>query len=278
MWLRCGGGIYFKKIELRLCALKQLDGESPQRHWSHGRNRQWYVFKKMALGDLQCTSAVFFVRAGKSTAAKHLSSKGAISIDCDVLGHNAYPPGSAPFQRLVEIFGDDIVNPDGSMNRRALGAKVFGSPSEMKKLTDVVWPVIKDMARVEIEVCFTVLFYVLRIEVFYISWPLSALAWLRQKHLASSPTAVIIVEAAVLLEASWQDLVQQVWVVVTPPDLTVQRLLARNPQLTPADAADRLKSQMSNDERVRHAHVVIENIDRDTMIAALDKAWMELTV
>lgn len=73
-------------------------------------------------------------------------------IDCDALGHRAYEPGTQCFREVVEAFGQDVVQGDGSINRQVLGAKVFGGPAENKqKLESIVWPEIMRMAKAKID-------------------------------------------------------------------------------------------------------------------------------
>jgi hypothetical protein len=85
-----------------------------------------------------------------------------------------------------------------------------------------------------------------------------------------------VLEAAVLFEAGWEDLVDEVWVVVVEPDIAVQRLAERN-GLDEAAARARIDSQLSNDERTARADVVIENNGTlEELKAAVRGAWNEL--
>ena len=90
------------------------------------------------------------IASGKSTAASLLGELGAHVIDADVLGHRAYNPGTSAFEAVVETFGNDIVADDGSIDRRALGGKVFSNDNALKRLTDIVWPEIRRLAELEI--------------------------------------------------------------------------------------------------------------------------------
>ncbi|MBE7520079.1 MAG: dephospho-CoA kinase [Thermoflexaceae bacterium] len=75
------------------------------------------------------------IAAGKSTVAALLEECGAIHCDADRLVHRLYDPGTPGFDRVVAEFGEDVVGADGYIDRKALGAKVFGKPAEMAKLT-----------------------------------------------------------------------------------------------------------------------------------------------
>ncbi|MEM7282892.1 MAG: dephospho-CoA kinase [Pseudomonadota bacterium] len=182
--------------------------------------------------------------SGKSTAVRYLAEKGAEVIDADVLGHRAYEPGTDAFNAVVKTFGDDVVAEDGQIDRKALGSKVFGKPEELKKLTDIVWPEIRRLAELQIA----------EIE-------------------ATAPNAIIVLEAAVLFEAGWDDIGDEVWVTVVDTETAIERSMARDN--APREAVEkRIASQLSNDERTGKANLVITNNgDEQTLIRQLDEAW-----
>ena len=183
------------------------------------------------------------IASGKSTVAEFFRERGAPVIDADVLGHRTYEPGTATFAAVVAAFGDDIVAADGTIDRRALGGKVFGQPDELTRLTDIVWPGIRALA----------------------SGELSALE--------VAGTRLAVLEAAVLLEAGWGDMTDEIWVTVAEPDVAVARLAERN-GLDEAAARARIDSQLSNAERVAAAGVVIENNGtREELGARVRAAW-----
>ena len=167
--------------------------------------------------------------SGKSTAAAYLQELGAHVINADLLGHRVYEPGSPAHARIAETFGADVVATDGRIDRKALGAKVFGQATELRKLTDIVWPAIRRLAAQEI-------------------------AEVR----ASRSAQVIVLEAAVLFEAGWQDLGNEVWVNVVDREVAIERALARD-GTAPAAVQGRLDAQLSNAERMALADVVIDN-------------------
>lgn len=187
------------------------------------------------------------IASGKSTAAERLKELGAIVLDADRYGHRAYDKDSEGFHAVVNEFGHDIVGEDGEIDRRILGGKVFGDPTQLKRLTDIVWPVIRQFATAEI-------------------------GELRE----SDPETVIVLEAAVLIEAEWQDLADEVWVVHVDADEAKKRLMDRNN--LDADAAQaRIDSQITNEERLEHADVDIANGGSlDEFVAAIDGEWQNL--
>ena len=186
------------------------------------------------------------IASGKSTVTRFFRDRGVPVIDADVLGHRTYEPGTDTFQAVAERFGDDVIGPDGTIDRKVLGAKVFGKPDELKKLTDIVWPGIRKLASRELG------------------------------EFETAGNAVAVLEAAVLFEAKWEDLCDEIWVVVVDPEIAVQRLATRNG--LDADAARaRINSQLSNAERIARSNVVIEN---NSTLEALDGAilgaWNQL--
>src|SRR5262249_32308148 len=82
------------------------------------------------------------ISSGKSKGAAMLAELGADGSDTDKVGHEAYRPGTEGFRQVTEAFGQDIVAPDGTIDRRALAAKVFADPAELRRLNAIVHPLI----------------------------------------------------------------------------------------------------------------------------------------
>ena len=186
--------------------------------------------------------------SGKSTAVKHLATKGAVVIDADILGHQAYNPGTAAFDEVITSFGEEVRGGDGQIDRKALGGKVFGKPEALRKLTDIVWPEIRRLAELE----------------------LAAIA-------DSNSEAIVVLEAAVLFEAGWEDMGEEIWVLTVDRETAIERAMARDN--APRDAVERrLDSQLSNEVRTSRADVVITNDDSVArMLAQIDSAYAEST-
>lgn len=187
------------------------------------------------------------IASGKSTVTKTLASLGAYVIDADKLGHTAYIKGTGAFDQVVATFGTDVVGEDGEVDRRALGAKVFGNDAALKQLTDIVWPAIRAMADKEIS-----------------------------SALAADAARPVILEAAVLIEADWLDLVDEVWVTVVEPAVAIERACARDNLAAEAVQA-RLNAQLSNAERCARADQVIDNsADEANLVAQVRGLWAQL--
>jgi len=187
------------------------------------------------------------IASGKSTVARLLAESGAHVLDADKLGHRVYEPHRLAFRQVVDVFGPDVIGTDGTIDRKVLGGKVFGKPDELKKLTDIVWPEINRMAKEAIT-----------------------------DAIATNPSQVVVLEAAVLLEAGWQRDMDEVWVVIVDPEIAVARAVSRDN--LPEDAVrKRIASQTTNDARIAAADVVIRNEgDLDTLKAAVAAEWVRL--
>jgi dephospho-CoA kinase len=183
------------------------------------------------------------IGSGKSTVAAMLAELGADVLDTDKVGHDVYRPGTDGFRQVTEAFGPDVVAPDGTVDRRALGARVFGDPAALRRLNAIVHPLIGLAVR---------------------DWLLEAQARPR--------TTPIVVEAAVLMEAGWQ-FFDEVWVVLVDPETAVARVAASR-GMTPDEVRQRLAVQMSNAERARRATRVIENDGTlEDLRARVEDAW-----
>ena len=186
--------------------------------------------------------------SGKSTAVKHLANKGAYVIDADILGHRTYEPGNKAHAAIIAEFGKDVFGDGAYIDRRILGGLVFGKPDRLKKLTNIVWPEIRRMAEEEIT-----------------------------SVISRDPNQIIILEAAVLFEAGWQDIGDQVWVIAVERETAIQRSILRD-SIIREDVEKRLDAQLTNGQRANLAdHVIENNLDETTFLRQLDLAWESST-
>jgi dephospho-CoA kinase len=186
------------------------------------------------------------IGSGKSAASAILRELGAIVVDADKVGHQVYEPGTPCWHDLVAAFGTDVVSPGGAIDRKKLGARVFGDPVLLEKLNALVWPRIAEVIRLRI-------------------------AAMREEKVA----APIVVEAAVLIEAGWQTLVDEIWVVVTARERAIERVVATR-GLSREEVERRLANQISDEERARGAACVIRNDGTlDDLRRSLERCWRE---
>ena len=169
------------------------------------------------------------IGSGKSTVAQILGELGAPILDADKVAHTTYAPGGPAYDAVIAAFGGDIVASDRTIDRKKLGSIVFGSPERLNKLTAIVWPATFESIRRNV-------------------------AELR----AGGATLPIVVEAAILIEANWQPLFDEVWLVRASREQVVARIeLQRG--LKPAETEARIRAQLSDQQRAKHASLVIEN-------------------
>ena len=185
------------------------------------------------------------IGAGKSEVSRILGEMGAEVLNADRYGHEVYLPGTDGLREVVEAFGEDVLQPNGEVDRRALGGKVFGNPEAMAQLNAIAWPRIRQKIEDGIE---------------------------EQRQLG---TGVVVLDAAVLIEAGWTDAADEVWVVTAPEGDVISRIQARN-NLTEEQIRARMASQMSSEERVQHADVVVSNDgDLQDLQSKIEELWQE---
>ena len=168
------------------------------------------------------------IGTGKSEVARLLQVLGAVIIDADLVGHEAYKPDTESWREVVNAFGDRILQPNGEIDRRKLGAIVFSDPEQLARLNGIMHPRMGRMVAEKLD------------------------------RLRCQGTAVAVVEAALLFEAGWDSLVDEVWVTDSPVDAVIERLQARNGMSAP-EVLKRIDSQMDRSARLEQAQVVVDN-------------------
>jgi dephospho-CoA kinase len=169
------------------------------------------------------------IGSGKSTVSQILAELGAFVIDADKVGHEIYLPGKEAWQQVTAAFGRDILAPDQTIERKKLGALIFGSDEARKKLNEIVHPLMfQDIDR-----------------------------RIKAKR-TTGFTKPIVIEAAILIEANWLPLADEVWLIVTNKTAVIDRVATQR-GMAAKDTEARIASQLSDGERRKHAQVVIEN-------------------
>jgi len=182
------------------------------------------------------------IGSGKSTVTEMLRAKGAAVVQADLVGHEVYRPGTAVWDEVVAAFGRDVLTPKQEIDRRKLGSIVFADPEARRHLNAITHP------------------------------PMRRLMAERLDDLRRQGVRVAVLEAAILIEAGWVDLADEVWLTLVGPAEAAQRLMARS-GLTREEAEARIASQLSNEERLEHADVVI---DTDCSLAEVARRVDEL--
>ena len=168
------------------------------------------------------------IGTGKSEVAQLLHALGAVVIDADRVGHQAYEPNTESWREVVKAFGEDVLQPNGEIDRRKLSAIVFADTDQLARLNGIMHPRMARMVAEELD------------------------------QLRLQGASVAVVEAALLFEAGWDGLVDEVWVTDSPIENVIERLQARN-GLSAQEVLKRIDSQMDRSERLARAQVVVDN-------------------
>lgn len=187
------------------------------------------------------------IGSGKSTASQILGELGAEVIDADQVTHKIYLPDTPAWREVVATFGAGVLAQDRTIDRTKLGPIVFSDPDALQKLNAITHGKIFSYIQGQID-------------------------YMRDKQ----ATRVVVVEAAILLEAGWHALVDQLWVVVAEVDVVITRLKAYK-HFTEEQARARIAAQFSNEERIAQADQVIwNNTDLAALRQAVEATWQSL--
>jgi dephospho-CoA kinase len=169
------------------------------------------------------------IGSGKSTVSKLLADLGAPIIDADKVGHAIYAPDGPAYPDMIAAFGDGILAPDRTIDRKKLGPIVFADPAALKRLNSIVHPKMFARMRAMVDAMRT-----------------------------GGERKPIVVEAAILIEANWQPLFNEIWLVVASREQVIERV-ERDRGLKPEQTEARIKAQLSDDDRRKYATTVVTN-------------------
>jgi dephospho-CoA kinase len=183
---------------------------------------------------------------GKTEVATTLADLGARVINADELGHDLLQHHTQAYTKILDAFGKSIVKRDREIDRKKLGQLVFKDSEALNKLNQIMHPRIYEMVIQKIE------------------------------EYRKADTNVVVLEAALLIEAGWKPLLDQLWV-TTAPEPVIAKRLKKSRGLSEDQVLDRLKTQMPQKEKIKRADAVI---DTDCSIvelrARIKKLWQEL--
>lgn len=167
------------------------------------------------------------IACGKSNVSETLRELGAVIIDGDLLSRELTVPGGPALPGIRTCFGDGVFHPDGTLNRRALGAVVFGSDEKRAALDAIMQPLLRQL--------------ILR----------------RIEDARLQGAALCVLDMPLLYEAGLDELCDRVWCVYIPRETQLERLMARD-GFTLEEAEARLRSQLPAKEKADRAQVVID--------------------
>jgi len=183
------------------------------------------------------------IATGKSSVARFFQDRGAIVIDADQLARCAVEPGSRGLERVVELFGNDLLTPDGQLDRKHLATLVFADPGKRILLEGILHPEIKQLAETRIA------------------------------QAAESGQRIVFYMAPLLIEAGVTDRVDEVWVVTVRPEVQLERLMRRD-GIDRREAMRVIASQMPLADKEQYGRIVIDNSGTPQETASqLAKIW-----
>ena len=168
------------------------------------------------------------IGSGKSTAAQILAEFGANVIDADKVAHEVFNPGTEGLQKVVETFGEEVLNSKGEIDRKKLGEIVFNDSNALSTLNGIIHPRAYELTKSRLE------------------------------KYRKQGVEVVLLEVILLVEAGWDHLADEIWVLVASEDTVVKRL-QESRKLKKEEILSRIHSQTPNEERIKYADVIIEN-------------------
>ncbi len=196
-------------------------------------------FLKVALtGGIAC---------GKSIVGQYLKKKGCYWHQADVVAHRLMAPGKKAWKAIVDHFGLEILNDDGTINRRRLGDIVFSNPKEREFLNHLIHPLVLKKKEETLR----------RLE-------------------KTGKSGIFISEAALTIEAGFASFFDKIIVVYCPEEIQVERLMARN-NLSREEALKRIKAQLPLEEKLKYADYIIDASGTiEQTIAQTEKVYQSL--
>ncbi|MFV0635984.1 dephospho-CoA kinase [Mitsuokella sp. WILCCON 0060] len=185
------------------------------------------------------------IASGKSTAAAILRELGARVLDADAVAHELTASGQPLYEAYVRHFGPEAVFRDGRLDRRAIGRLVFSSPAEKRWLNETSHPLIRRALQEQ----------------------------MAQAEAEGLPAVVL--DIPLLFESGWQNHLDEVWLVYVPENVQLTRLMARN-GYGRTEAMNRIKAQLSIEEKRKRADIVIDNTGNTAELRQqLVKLWQQ---
>lgn len=167
------------------------------------------------------------IGCGKSSFSNILKGYNIPIIDADIKGREIYNDKSL-LEKVKNEFGYSVINKDGSLNRKKLGQIVFSDNEKLKILNGLTHPAIENLIKEDIE-------------------------YYEQKG-----EKIVVLDAALLIEGMYHKILDKVIVITCCEDIQIKRIVSRD-NCTEKEAIERIKSQMSQSEKIKYADFVVDN-------------------
>ncbi|PQL10945.1 dephospho-CoA kinase [Veillonella sp. T11011-6] len=168
------------------------------------------------------------IASGKSTVLTYFKDKGIPYIDADIVAREVVEPGTEGLNAIVDTFGSNVLQDDGTLNREALGAIVFHNEEKRQLLNSCLKTHIRNRI----------------------------MELTSQYEQGNTP--ILIYDIPLLIEGEWYTMMDEVWLVYVNEPTQIDRLMSRN-GYTREYALARINSQMRLDDKRSYADVIIDN-------------------
>lgn len=168
--------------------------------------------------------------AGKSTVCEYLKEKGCYIVDGDMIARDILLPGKPAVKELADFFGEDIILPDGNINRRLVAERAFSTKENTAMLNSITHPHITKQFISEIE------------------------------KAEKEGFRTVIIDAAALLESDCRNLCEKIVTVTAPTEIRLDRILARD-GISSEDALRRINAQKDDEYYFSQSHIIIRNYE-----------------
>lgn len=169
------------------------------------------------------------IGSGKSTVSARLAKLGALVLDADTISREAVKKGADGLNKIAEVFGKEVIDANGELDRKALAGIVFSDESKRLILNGIIHPQV-----------------------------LKALKERTHGEKALNPDRMIVWDVPLLIEVGWVEYVDSVWLVTAPEQTRINRITARD-GCTIKQAQSRICAQMSEEEKARFSNEIIDN-------------------
>ncbi|MCR4429890.1 MAG: dephospho-CoA kinase [Tepidanaerobacteraceae bacterium] len=188
------------------------------------------------------------IASGKSTVSMLLRDKGAVIIDADEISRDILRPGKPAWKAAIDCFGREILLDGENIDRKKLGHMVFSNRTMLEKLNRITHPEIVLEIKRRLDYCIKK----------------------REK--------IVVIDAALLLEIGLDSMVDEVWLVAVDEKTQLERLLAREKDMSFEEAMDRIRVQMPLDKKKKMADRIIDNSGsiKDTK-QKIDELWRDIS-
>ena len=192
------------------------------------------------------------IACGKSQVSKMLEEFGAIPINVDAIGHKLIKKGNPEYDRIVELFGEGILDKSGEISRTKLGKLVFSCELKRRRLNAIMHPPMIEGA----------------LEIGY-------------NLIKSNPQAIVLLDSPLLIEVNLHKVVDLTVVVICAESIQIKRIIDRSikngKRLSIEEARARIKSQMPVEGKMKYANFVIENNGSlDELREKVEKLWAQI--